>query len=135
MQQYGKRIAELRNLTDPEKYTSHCFRRSAASQLAEEGATATESRTAGNWKSKEAAMGYVHSSLRMKRNLSHMLGGTKNVVVAAPEAASAMRRLIEETGHKFSNANGCTFKISCSISYTNAPEEETLLLKLIRIRP
>ena len=44
MQQYGKKIAELLNLTDPEKYTSHCFRRSAASQLAEEGATETEIR-------------------------------------------------------------------------------------------
>lgn len=135
MQMHGKRIAELLDLPEPEKYTSHCFRRSAATQLAEEGATESEIRIAGNWKSNEAAMGYIQDSDKMKRNVSHMLGGTKNVVVAAPEAASAMRRLIEETGHKFSNANGCTFKISCSISYTNAPEEETLLLKLIRIRP
>ena len=35
MHQYGKKIAELLNLNDPERYTSHCYRRSAASQLAE----------------------------------------------------------------------------------------------------
>jgi hypothetical protein len=49
-------------------------------------------------------MGYIHDSDKMKRNLSHMLGGTKNVIVAAPEAVLALGRLIEERGHTFSNA-------------------------------
>lgn len=74
--EYGKDIALY--LGHPEevaaKFTSHCFRRTAGTILAEENFSMDMIKIAGNWKSTTAAQGYIDNSIRMKRRIGDAFG-------------------------------------------------------------
>ena len=64
-------IAELLGLNG--SYTSHSFRRSMASALAEVGVSEETLMRAGRWKSETAARGYVVLSENAKRKIGNLL--------------------------------------------------------------
>jgi hypothetical protein len=47
--QCGIQMARFLNLTGPERYTGHCFKRTGGSQLAEHGATELQIQTSLGW--------------------------------------------------------------------------------------
>ena len=47
--QCGIQLARFLNLTGPERYTGHCFKRTGGSQLAEHGATELQIQTSLGW--------------------------------------------------------------------------------------
>ena len=57
-------IAIVLNLDDPKGYRGHSFRRSAATNAAENGATTREIMKMGEWKSEAVALKYVDDSVR-----------------------------------------------------------------------
>jgi integrase len=65
-----KEIATYLKKPHPEEYTSHCFRRTAATILAESGASLPELKIAGSWNSSTTAESYISTSLRTKRTIS-----------------------------------------------------------------
>ncbi|KAJ8912814.1 hypothetical protein NQ315_014397 [Exocentrus adspersus] len=52
-------IAKYLGLSDPDKYTGHCMRRTSATLLAEAGASMTMLKRHGGWKSTSVAEGYL----------------------------------------------------------------------------
>ena len=56
-----------------EGYTSHAFRRSAATNLADAGVGLTNLKRHGQWKSPAAAEGYISNSLPLRREREQML--------------------------------------------------------------
>lgn len=59
-------VAWWNDLPKADLYTVHSFRRTAASKMAENGATILEIMLAGGWKSDKVARTYVEKSMRTK---------------------------------------------------------------------
>ena len=55
----GEEIAMFLGLEDAERYTGHTFRRAAAQQMADQGATTMELRTTFGWKDDKMPSTYV----------------------------------------------------------------------------
>ena len=55
-------------------YTSHCFRRSAATTLADNGSTMTNLKRHGRWSSDSCAEGYIDNSRKLKLERLTLLG-------------------------------------------------------------
>lgn len=68
-------IAKYLGLSDPDKYTGHCLRRTSATLLAEAGASMTTLKRHGGWKSTSVAEGYLEDSISSKNEVSRMLAG------------------------------------------------------------
>lgn len=68
-----KKIAEFLKLENPECYTGHCFRRSSASMLAENGGDLLTLKKFGGWKSSAVAEQYVEESVTKKVKISKQL--------------------------------------------------------------
>ncbi|KAJ8914384.1 hypothetical protein NQ315_017474 [Exocentrus adspersus] len=66
-------IAKYLGLSDPDKYTGHCMRRTSSTLLAEAGASMTTLKRHGGWKSTSVAEGYLEDSISSKNKLSRML--------------------------------------------------------------
>lgn len=66
-------IANFLNLDNAEQYTGHCFRRSSASSLANNGADLITIKNHGAWKSSAIAEGYIETSLKRKTEVADML--------------------------------------------------------------
>lgn len=64
-----KKIAFFLNLPNPKQYTGHCFRRSSASHIANQGGDLLAIKKHGEWKSSSVAEGYVDESLQQKKLL------------------------------------------------------------------
>ena len=47
-------------------FTNHSVRRTAATRMAENGATIIEIQVAGGWKSEKVAKSYINKSMKMK---------------------------------------------------------------------
>jgi integrase len=62
----GVEIARALKLPDPECYTSHCFRRSSTTALAEVGASTDQIRRHGRWQSDNVPKRYTESTERGK---------------------------------------------------------------------
>ena len=60
---------------DPENYSGHSFRRSAASELANSGGSTLELQNAGNWDSSKIAQGYVAESRSAQQQTADLLVG------------------------------------------------------------
>ena len=56
-------------------FTGHCFRRSAATILAENGATSVQMKTLMNWKGESTALNYIDHTKRSRVNTSGMISG------------------------------------------------------------
>lgn len=62
-----KMIAEFLNLTDPELYTGHCFRRTSITLLADSGADITTIKRHSGHKSTAIAESYIENSIQSKK--------------------------------------------------------------------
>jgi hypothetical protein len=62
-------IAELLKLPEPKLFTGHCFRRSAASLLADSGANLMTIKRFGGWKSSNVAESYIDDSVGNKNQI------------------------------------------------------------------
>lgn len=71
--QVPRTIAAFLNLPNPELYTGHCFRRSSASGLANNGGDLITVKKHGGWKSSAVAEGYIEASLKRKTEVANML--------------------------------------------------------------
>lgn len=127
-----RKIATFLNLENPETYTGHTFRRSAATMLAENGGDLLTLKKFGGWKSSAVAEQYVEESVNKKIKISNQLFiSTKkdststnctsgidhveqqeisnNVSKSETEIpASEVQKIFQ-----ISNNSNCTFKFSC----------------------
>lgn len=65
-----KKIAGFLGLNDPESYTGHSFRRSAATMVVNAGGDILTLKRAGGWKSSVVAESYVAESITQKLDMS-----------------------------------------------------------------
>lgn len=76
-----KTIATFLKLNDPETYTGHCLRRTAATLLANSGANLTTVKQLGGWKSGSVAEGYIEHSLANRRKIFQGIINSDNSLV------------------------------------------------------
>ena len=67
---YPSEIAEMLGKENPKSFTGHCYRRSAATILADDHGSVIELKSAGGWKSSSIAEGYVAESLPSKKRIA-----------------------------------------------------------------
>ena len=68
-----KKVAEFLNLSNQEKYTGHCFRRTSTTLLVKAGADITTVKRHGGWKSNSVAEGYIEASLNKKKKIGEQI--------------------------------------------------------------
>lgn len=78
-----RKIATFLGLNDVQRFTGHCFRRSSATILAENGAGLLTIKRAGGWKSDRVAAGYIHNTSAIKRKISATIFGSNNEATAS----------------------------------------------------
>ena len=71
--QFPKKIATYLNLNNVNTYTGHCFRRTAATLVADNGGDILDVKKLGGWKSRTLAEGYVDTSLNSRIKIANML--------------------------------------------------------------
>ena len=74
----SKDIAVYLKLSNPGSYTSHAYRRTAATLLAESGCSLNMLKIVGGWRSSTAAEGYIGESMRTKKGIADMVMGKEN---------------------------------------------------------
>ena len=74
---YGcpKFVASYLELEQPERYTGHSFRRTAATVLAENGATEQNMKLKFDWKDGKMTKEYMTTSKKFQREMATMLQG------------------------------------------------------------
>jgi integrase len=70
---YPRMIAGLLNLPNPTSFTSHAFRRSSATWMADSGVDMLNLKRFGGWKSDTSAQGYIAESVGNKKRLAETL--------------------------------------------------------------
>lgn len=71
----GVEIAKWLKLPNPNSYTSHTFRRSAATFAADNGASLVDLKRHFRWKSDTVALGYLDGSVLIKRKAADFIAG------------------------------------------------------------
>lgn len=71
-------------------FSGHCFRRSSATILAENGATSTQLKTLMNWKGDNTALNYIDNSKSSRVSMSNLIKGNSNLL---PKGADDCGRL------------------------------------------
>lgn len=92
-------VAEYLKLEAPKDYSGHCFRRSAATLLANNGGDLLTLKKFGGWKSSSVAEGYVDDSVQNKINVAEKLMQP----IAGP--SSSVPKTVNLTQSTFSNFN------------------------------
>lgn len=64
-------------------YTGHCFRRSCATILAENGATSTQLKTLMNWKGDNTALNYIDNTQSSRVQMSSLISGSSTEYMQA----------------------------------------------------
>ena len=64
---YGKRIATMLRLENPDGYTGHCWRRTATTLCAEAGLSIPQMKAVTGHRSDTVLQGYIDNSILMKR--------------------------------------------------------------------
>ena len=79
MAKIGYEIAIFLGYSEEEarKFTSHTWRRSAATNMAANGASTEQIKHADNWKSISVAQRYIDSSTRMKTHIANFMSNSK----------------------------------------------------------
>ncbi|EFA12762.1 hypothetical protein TcasGA2_TC010289 [Tribolium castaneum] len=99
-----KKIASYLKLSEPELYTGHSFRRTAATMVVDSGGDILALKRAGGWKSSAVAEGYVEDSIKQKLERAKKL-----FLVPEPTSAFSSSKhastVSEETSKKF-NVSG-----------------------------
>ena len=72
-------IALFLELENPETYTGHTFRRTAATLLAQSGVSMLRLKNLGGWKSDSTAQGYCDDSVSNKQKTSAMISTNINL--------------------------------------------------------
>ena len=108
------------------KFTSHTFRRSAATMLVENGVSRNILKLAGGWRSDRACEGYINDSTKMKRSIADLLAEETPIQVMSKSGdtmfASTSNRFDSTPNQHFgnvfniSNISHCQFHISLSPS-------------------
>lgn len=104
-------IATYLNLPDPKGYTGHCYRRTGATILADEGADTLQLKRAGGWKSDTVAQGYVDNSRPQKERTAAMFAAGSRALTTTP-SPGAMQQA-------FSSSSSSTVSSSSSSSKNN----------------
>lgn len=109
---YPSKIAEFLKLDNPKAFTSHAFRRSAATWVADTGVDLINLKRFGGWKSDSVAQGYVAESLSVKRDLAIAVqDGSDSLTVAASKVQTAEHAL----PLNIANCQECVFNININI--------------------
>ncbi len=92
----GKHIAKFLGLKDPERYTGHCFRRTAATLAAEKQASVFEMQNHFGWKNPKTALEYISKSKPQQDRMAAMISGysgskNANIVNPVPGTSSASK--------------------------------------------
>ncbi|KAL7299553.1 hypothetical protein TKK_0007631 [Trichogramma kaykai] len=82
-------IAKFLNLSDPDLYTGHSFRRTSATLLVEAGDDITNVKKLSGWKSTAVAESYIENSLLHKKNISQRICDS----VSIPKSATSNSKL------------------------------------------
>lgn len=98
---FPKEVAFELGLPDPEKFTGHCWRRSAGTNGSEAGLQATQLMSAFGWASARTAMGYIDKTKSSALSVSLALA---NIVRAdlSIEALSPYEQLVFQNNNLFS---------------------------------
>lgn len=125
-----KEIAKFLKLPHPELYTGHCFRRSSASHLANQGGDLLTIKKHGGWKSSSVAEGYVDASLRKKIQVANMFSHQAG---ASTSAASSAAVHLEESLYMHRHYNNPqhpvgTDNANCTATKQNLPQNQNILL-------
>jgi hypothetical protein len=67
-------VATFLRLEKPEQYTSHSYKHSAATLIADNNGSTMQLKNAGGWKSEKVAEGYVQKSTRTKKRAAELIG-------------------------------------------------------------
>lgn len=125
-----KEIAKFLKLPHPELYTGHCFRRSSASHLANQGGDLLTIKKHGGWKSSNVAEGYVDASLRKKIQVANMFSNQSGASTSAASCAAVhseeslyMQRHHNNTQHPVGTDNA-----NCTVTKQNSSQNQTILL-------
>lgn len=70
------KVAEFLQLPEKNRYTGHAMRRSAASTLAEAGASSSDLKTHFNWRSEQTALKYIDNTNNQKLKVSKLMEGS-----------------------------------------------------------
>jgi integrase len=92
---YPEKIAEFLKLAESDKFSSHSFRHTGASILADDGATVLQLQQAGGWESSSIAQAYVeegtHSRLQIAQRFEHSSPSEKSSNVKSSTSVSSVR--------------------------------------------
>lgn len=77
----ARSIATFLQIENSEKYTSHSFRRSAATIISNNGATVEQIKSFGRWKSTTVMEGYLENSDQNKKKLATLVSKKNELVV------------------------------------------------------
>lgn len=80
-------IAAYQKLPNPEAYTGHTFRRTAATILADTGADLLSIKRFGGWKSDSVAEGYIEDSINNKRKRANQLTEVINSKISSTKTS------------------------------------------------
>jgi len=133
---FSKEVAKWLRKSDWEKYTSHSFRRTAATFLVESGASMPVLKVAGGWKSDSAPQGYIAESNRMrmeiatsipigdneKRPEATLKAPVKSAVngnATRPDSVPSVVHAGQHQAFAFHGATNCTFNFGMTPAHTN----------------
>ncbi|XP_034938091.1 uncharacterized protein [Chelonus insularis] len=84
-------VATYLKLDNPELYTGHTFRRTAAIILADTGANNRELKNLGGWKSDAVTEGYIENSIQNKKRVGNQI---MNAIIKQPPHGEKIHRKI-----------------------------------------
>jgi integrase len=106
-----KKIATYLGLQEPELYTGHSFRRSAATMVVDAGGDILTLKRAGGWKSSGIAEGYVDDSINKKIEIAKKMFPGRN----STDVASTSTNVASTSG-------GSTINCPMTSEFTSASE-------------
>lgn len=125
-----RKIAEFLGLEHPERFTGHCFRRSAATILGEKGANLWTVKKGGGWKSSAVAEQYIDKSLSIKRKIAETFFGSNDGATTSKKSNSEQASLFsveQGTSSTLSSVPvGITSQISPNVQYLRDVDADIL---------
>ena len=105
---FPRRIAEFLGLENAKMYTSHAFRRSAATWVADSGVDLINLKRFGGWKSDSVAQNYIAESITVKTDLAEALQGVPERQQVRVDVGSKVASSVQLN---ISNCQDCVFNI------------------------
>lgn len=112
---FPKKIAEFLRLDEPQLYTGHALRRSAATWLGNSGVDLISLKRFGGWHSDQAPLGYIAESTHSKLLLASRLACVETPttkVISASETNKSPEAVLEGASITIENSPNCTFNIN-----------------------